>query len=785
MAPIWEIVGGTGEGGGVVVRQGPEMRSPLVAELLRKGAEVEEVEMLGERLHYRKLEGTGPDEGWVSISFGGKELASPQKPPRNPPPTEVGLKGESPLPAALFFPGQGSQYVKMLDGVKDIPAVQDMLEKAQKILGWDVLELCEEGPEEKLEMTKFCQPAMFIGGLAGVEKLRGENEEAVTRASAMAGFSLGEYTALCAAGVMEFEVALKLVKLRGEAMHEAAEIGRQKMLSVVGLEQDKLEQLCKDAARKSGAGSVCQIAICLFPNGFSVGGSEKAIKMLQEMCEKAGAAQARIVKTSGAFHTQLMQPALEKLSVALDEALPKMKSPLHSVWMNACAEPMRPGAEPQDIVAHLKRQLTKPVLWEQSVTEMIKDDEITDFYECGPSKQLKAMMKRIDPNAWKTMESVEIGFKPRKPLPKEVGPNGESPLPAAIVFAGQGSQYVGMMDGVKDLPSTKEMFEKARETLGYDLYAICQEGPEEKLTETQYCQPAMFIGGLAGLERLRQENEEICTRASCMAGFSLGEYTALCAAGVFTFEDGLKLVSLRGKAMQEAAEIGKQSMVSVVGLTKDKLEPLCKEAAKKAGPDGVCQIAISLFAEGFTVGGTEKACTILKDLAEKKAGAQQCRMLKAQGAFHTPLMQPAAEKLAEALEETLPKMKSPMHMVYMNASAEAVRPGDDPKVILDLLKRQLTNPVLWDSSMKEIIEDKVVDFYEVGPSRQLKAMMKRIDATVWKTMENIEIGSKPRPPPPTTVGPNDESPLPVVICFPGQGSQYPGMLYAVKDKPAV
>merc|ERR1719352_884488 len=155
----------------------------------------------------------------------------------------------------------------MLENVQDMPKVKEMLDKAKGILGYDILEICLKGPESKLEETKYCQPAMFIGGLAGLEKLRDEREEAVTRASVMAGLSLGEYTALCAAGVMTFEDGLKLVKLRGEAMQEAAASGKQLMLSVAGLEIAKLEPLVKKCAGMPG--EVCQISNSLFPGGYS------------------------------------------------------------------------------------------------------------------------------------------------------------------------------------------------------------------------------------------------------------------------------------------------------------------------------------------------------------------------------------------------------------------------------------------------------------------------------------------------------------------------------------
>eukprot|EP00415_Alexandrium_ostenfeldii_P002408 UN2408 len=131
-----------------------------------------------------------------------------------------------------------------------------MLSKAKGILGYDLLDLCLKGPEAKLEETRYCQPVIFVAGLAGLEKLRGEQEDTVNRASAMAGLSLGEYTALCAAGVMTFEDGLRLVQLRGAAMQEAAEIGEQLMLSVAGLDEDKLEALCKEAVSKALVGSV-------------------------------------------------------------------------------------------------------------------------------------------------------------------------------------------------------------------------------------------------------------------------------------------------------------------------------------------------------------------------------------------------------------------------------------------------------------------------------------------------------------------------------------------------
>lgn len=410
MAQIWEIVGGADKGG-ILVREGEATSSPQCADRLSTGALVEEVTLNGERLQYKRLTGEGPAEGWISIKLPGKDLAiktdKKPAPPRQPKPTKVGPKDLEPLPVAIFFPGQGSQYVNMLKDVQDMPKVKEMLEKSKEILGYDILEICLQGPESKLEETKYCQPAMFIGGLAGLEKLRAEKPDRVDQCAVFAGLSLGEYTALCAGGVMNFEDGLKLVKLRGEAMQEAATSCKQLMLSVAGLEKKVLQPLCAECAKAEGENGVCQISNSLFPNGYSVGGTEKAINLLQPKCEKAGALQAKVLKTGGAFHTKLMQPAQDKLSKAIDETLPNMKSPMHTIWMNATAEPIRPGQDLADVVANMKTQLTSTVEWEKSVKEMI-DEGCTEFYECGPMKQMKAMMKRIDVKMWKGMTNIEV-----------------------------------------------------------------------------------------------------------------------------------------------------------------------------------------------------------------------------------------------------------------------------------------------------------------------------------------------------------------------------------------
>jgi [acyl-carrier-protein] S-malonyltransferase len=250
----------------------------------------------------------------------------------------------------------------------------------------------------------------------------------------------------------------------------------------------------------------------------------------------------------------------------------------------------------------------------------------------------------------------------------------------------------------------------------------------------------MFIAGLAGLEKMKKDKPEQVSRAAAFCGLSVGEYTAHCAAGSFSFEDGLRFLVHRSKAMAESIERTPQAMVSVVGLEKSKLEPICKEAAKMEGEDGVCEIALQLFPNGITVGGTAKACALLEEKAVK-AGAQMAKNLGDTG-FHTSCMQYAADQIEKEWQDFAAKITAPKHTVWSIATAEPVRPGCDPVEVKDTLKKMMTKCVLWESMCKEIIKelkDPNAEYYEVGPGKQLKTMMKRIDQNAWKNMENYEV----------------------------------------------
>jgi len=303
-------------------------------------------------------------------------------------------------PIAFLFPGQGSQAVGMLKESADLPAVKDMLNKAKEILGYDLLQLCNEGPKEKLDDTTYSQPALFVAGLAAVERLRSTDPAIVDSVSAAAGLSLGEYTALVFAGAMSFEDGLRIVKVRAESMAEAAKAGRPHgMLSVVGLSDPDLEAICAEV-NKIKPGCVCKMANYLFPQGRVVSGHKEALEEVQKLATARGALKAVAVAVSGAFHTELMSPASDALVTALSKVT--LMEPRVPVYSNVTGEPFTGGAH---IGEMLPRQLVEPVRWEPTVRALIAAGK-NEMYELGPGAQIKAMVKRIDPAAWKAFKNV-------------------------------------------------------------------------------------------------------------------------------------------------------------------------------------------------------------------------------------------------------------------------------------------------------------------------------------------------------------------------------------------
>ncbi len=269
-----------------------------------------------------------------------------------------------------------------------------------------------------------------------------------------------------------------------------------------------------------------------------------------------------------------------------------------------------------------------------------------------------------------------------------------------------------------DVPAARELYDQAAAILGYDLLQVCLEGPAEKLDSTVYSQPALFVTSLAAVEWLRANKPDVVAGCGAVAGLSLGEYTALVFAGVLSFEDGLRVVQERGRAMQDAADFVKSGMVSILGMEREPLERLCDEAR---GPGEVLQIANYLSPGNIVVSGHKAACERVADLATK-AGAMKTIPLAVAGAFHTPLMHPAVERLSAALVRVT--LRPPRIPVISNVDAAA---HSDPEAIRGLLVKQVVAPVQWEDTMRKMLSHGHGPFWEVGPGRVLRGLLKRID----------------------------------------------------------
>ena len=282
----------------------------------------------------------------------------------------------------------------------------------------------------------------------------------------------------------------------------------------------------------------------------------------------------------------------------------------------------------------------------------------------------------------------------------------------AYVFPGQGSQFPGMAkDLYENQPKAKEMLEKANEILGFRITDIMFEGTADDLKATQVTQPAIFLHSTV--------------LAACYDGFkpdmtaghSLGEFSALVAAGAISFEDGLRLVSIRANAMQKCCEANPGGMAAIIGMTNEAVEEVCKSV------DGLV-IPANYNSDGQVVISGEKAAVEAACEKAKEAGAKRALPLPVSGAFHSPLMEPARKELAEAIEKT--KFSTPICPIYQNVTAKA---ETDPETIKANLLAQLTSPVRWTQSVKSMVADGADYFMEIGPGNVLQGLIKRTAGT--------------------------------------------------------
>jgi [acyl-carrier-protein] S-malonyltransferase len=288
---------------------------------------------------------------------------------------------------AFIFPGQGAQNVGMGATVcATVPAAKTLFERASSVLGYDLYKLCTEGPAAELDTTIYSQPALFVSSLAALEQLKQDSPQLVETCTATAGLSLGEYTALVFAGVMDFETGLRVVQERGRAMQDAADATSSGMISILGMERDQVEKLV-DEARSD---QILEIANLLCPGNIVCSGETVACERLVTLATAAGAMKVIPLAVAGAFHTPLMQPAVDRLKKALADV--PMKKPRIPVVSNVDA---RPHDDPNEIRDLLIRQVCSQVRWEDSMRYLLDQQGITQFYEIGSGRVLAGLLKRI------------------------------------------------------------------------------------------------------------------------------------------------------------------------------------------------------------------------------------------------------------------------------------------------------------------------------------------------------------------------------------------------------
>ncbi|XP_069855815.1 malonyl-CoA-acyl carrier protein transacylase, mitochondrial [Dipodomys merriami] len=321
--------------------------------------------------------------------------------------------------SVLLFPGQGSQAVGMGRGLLGYPRVRELYAAASRVLGYDLLELSLRGPQEDLDRTVHCQPAVFVASLAAVEKLHHLKPQVIENCVAAAGFSVGEFAALVFAGAMEFSEGLYAVKVRAEAMQEASEAVPSGMLSVLGQPQSKFAFACLEAREHCKSlgieDPVCEVSNFLFPDCRVISGHLEALQFLRKNSSKYHFRRTKMLPVSGAFHTRLMEPAVEPLARVLKTI--DMKKPLVAVYSNVSGNRY---THPTHIRKLLGEQVVSPVKWEQTmhaVYQRKKGAAFPSTFEVGPGTQLGSILRSCNMQAWRSYSPVDVMEGSQDPEP--------------------------------------------------------------------------------------------------------------------------------------------------------------------------------------------------------------------------------------------------------------------------------------------------------------------------------------------------------------------------------